>query len=96
MSDSLLGLFFAYAQMERIKKGSKYFSGGKILSEQRTGAQALIWYYTEINIWKRRFMFEKVEKSGTDNPETLRNPGIAYERIGDYDNAQQCFITACA
>ena len=94
--DSLLGLFYAYAQMERIKKGSKYlFRAEKYYPNSEPVLSALIWYYTEINDLESAVScFEKVEKIGTDNPETLRNAGIAYERIGDYDNAQQCFITA--
>jgi Tetratricopeptide repeat. len=94
--DSLLGLFYAHAQMDHIKKGRKYlFRAEKYHPNCEPVLTALIWYYTEINDLESAIIcFEKAQKIGTDNPETFRNAGIAYERRGNYDDAQQCFSTA--
>jgi len=94
--DSLLGLFYAYAQMEQIKKGGRYlFRAVKYYPNSEPVLTALIWYHTEINDLESAIAcFEKAQKVGTDNPETFRNAGIAYERMGEYDSAQQCFSAA--
>jgi tetratricopeptide (TPR) repeat protein len=94
--ESLLGLFYAYSQLERPKKSQKFlFKAEKNYPDAEPVLCALIWYYTEINeLDTALFYFEKAQKGGVENPETFRNAGIAFERTGGYDNAERCFIAA--
>jgi len=94
--DSLLGLFYAHSQMDHLKKAGRYLlRAEKYYPTSEPVLSALIWYYTELNDLDAAIAsFEKAGKIGTDNPETFRNAGVAYERKGDYDNAEHCFTTA--
>ena len=94
--DVLLGLFYAYSQLGGLKKAGKYLTRA---DNYNPGTEsvfcAMIWYYTEISQFDTAILyFEKALKAGTDNPETFRNGGIAYERTGDFENAERCFRTA--
>jgi len=94
--DVLLGLFYAYSQMGSLKKAGKYLFRA---DKQNPGTEAvycaMIWYFTETNQFTTAIeAFEKAFKIGTDNPETFRNAGIAYERTGDSASAERCFRTA--
>ena len=95
-AEVLLGLFYSYAQMNLLKKASKYlFRAEKYHPDLESVMSAMIWYHTETNNFDRAISyFEKDLKTGTDNPDTFRNAGIAYERVGNYENAENCFKTA--
>ncbi len=94
--ESLLGLFYAYSQMEQLKKASNYLlKAQKLYPGAEPVVSALIWYYTEINELNTALLyFEKAQKMGTENPDIFRNAGITYERKGNSENAQLCFTTA--
>jgi tetratricopeptide (TPR) repeat protein len=94
--DCLLGLFYAHSQMGQLKKSGKFLlKAEKYHPESEPVLSALIWYYTEINDLETAVAyFEKARKMATDNPETFRNGGIAFERIGDYEAAESCFLQA--
>jgi tetratricopeptide (TPR) repeat protein len=94
--DCLLGLFYAYAQLGKLTKGAKYlFKAEKYHSANELVQSALIWYYTETNEPDKAITaFSKAQDLGTDNPDTFRNAGIALERCGQYEKAQQCFLNA--
>jgi tetratricopeptide (TPR) repeat protein len=94
--ESLLGLFYAYSQLGRLKKSAKYLlKAEKSHPNAEPVLSALIWYYTEINELDTALSYyEKVKRLGIDNPETLRNAGIAFERTGKYEDAERCFTTA--
>ncbi|HEX2957082.1 MAG TPA: tetratricopeptide repeat protein, partial [Chitinispirillaceae bacterium] len=94
--DLLMGLFFTHSMLHDPQKGGRYLlravkhhpSNEQVLS-------SLIWYYTEINqIDNAITVFERLHSEGTFNPETYRNGGIAYQKSGRYDEAEQAFKTA--
>jgi len=95
-ADCLLGLFYAHAMMDQVKKGGKF-----LLKAQKHHPyneliwSALIWYYTEINNPQKAILcFEEAVKISPDNPETFRNAGMAYERLGRSEDAQKCYRMA--
>jgi tetratricopeptide (TPR) repeat protein len=94
--DVLLGLFYACSQLSQFKKAARYLlRAEKYNPDNEPVLSALIWYYTETNRFDQAIgYFEKAMTLGTDNPETFRNAGLAYERIGQNDNAEHCFKTA--
>jgi tetratricopeptide (TPR) repeat protein len=94
--DVLLGLFYAYSQMNQLRKASKYLlRAEKYNPDNEPVLSAMIWYCTETNRFADAVQyFEKARQTGTDNPETFRNAGIAYERMGQNDDAEHCFKTA--
>jgi tetratricopeptide (TPR) repeat protein len=94
--ESLLGLFYAYSQLGRLKRSAKYlFKAEKYNPDSEPVLSGLIWYYTEINeLGTALGYFEKARKTGIESPETLRNAGIAFERTGNYDEAEKCFSSA--
>lgn len=95
-ADCLLGLFYAHAMMNQIKKGGRYLlRAEKYHPDNDMVIASLIWYYTEINNYSEAIAYyEKSKKNGDLNPEALRNGGLAYERTGDYANAEKCFLAA--
>jgi tetratricopeptide (TPR) repeat protein len=94
--ESLLGLFYAYSQLGRLKKSAKYLlKAEKYHPDAEPVLSALIWYYIEINELETALQYvEKARKIGIENPETFRNAGIAFERTGNYDEAEKCFFAA--
>jgi tetratricopeptide (TPR) repeat protein len=96
--DCLLGLFYTYSQMGRLKKSSKYlFRAERYHPDNESVLSALVWYYTEINEpYTAIAYFDKIRTSGSlmDNPEIFRNGGIAFERTGNYQEAERCFLHA--
>ena len=78
------------------KKGSKYLLRAyKLNPENETVLLSLVWYYTEINETQTAIQFfELLQNRGTTNPDAYRNGALAYQRAGQYDNAEQCFKTA--
>jgi tetratricopeptide (TPR) repeat protein len=94
--DCLLGLFYAHSQMGQLKKSGKFlFKAEKYHPESEPVLSALVWYFTEINDLDTALSyFERARKMASDNPETFRNGGIAFERIGNYEAAESCFLQA--
>lgn len=94
--DCLLGLYYAYSMMNQSKKGSKYLLRAyKLHPDNETVLLSLVWYYTEINETHTAIeFFEQLRQHGNTNPDTFRNGGLAYERAGQYENAEQCFKAA--
>lgn len=94
--DCLMGLFYAYSQMGRLKRAGRCL--GRAVryhprNEQVLGA--LIWYYTEVNdLPKAVRCFERAHSLTIRNPETYRNAAIAYQRMGSYAQAEECFVKA--
>ena len=95
-ADCLVGLFYAYAMMNRIQKAGRYLlRAEKLHPDHELVLSALIWYYSESNnLTTAISCFERLRNRGTDNPETYRNAGIAYDRAGCYDKAVTCFKMA--
>ncbi len=95
-ADCLLGLFYAYALMNQLKKGGRYLlRAEKYHPDNDMVLASLIWYYTEISNYSEAISyFEKSKRSSELNPEALRNGGLAFEKSGDYDNAEKCFLAA--
>jgi tetratricopeptide (TPR) repeat protein len=95
-ADCLLGLFYAHAMMNKIQQAGRYLlRAEKYHPDSELILSALIWYYTEINqLQKAIDYFERIRAKGSTNQETFRNGGIAYDRIGAYDTAVECFRTA--
>ncbi len=95
-ADCLLGLYYAYSMMNQSRKGSKYLlRAHKLHPENETVLLSLVWYYTEINETQTAISYiEQLRQRGKTNPDTYRNGGLAYERAGQYDNAEQCFKAA--
>jgi tetratricopeptide (TPR) repeat protein len=94
--DCLVGLFYAHAMRNQMHKAGEYLlHAEKLYPDHDLVLSALVWYYTETNNHGAALScFERARKRGTDNPETYRNAGIAYDRAGYYDNAAACFTTA--
>jgi tetratricopeptide (TPR) repeat protein len=94
--DCLLGLFYAYSMMNQTRKGGRYLlRAEKYHPDNDIVLATLIWYHTEMNNFTDAIKcFEKSRSLGVMNPETFRNAGIAFERIGDHSNAEKCFIAA--
>jgi tetratricopeptide (TPR) repeat protein len=94
--DCLLGLFYAYSMMNQVEKAGKYLlRAEKYSPDNDLILTSLIWYYGEINeLAKAIGYFERLKKDGNANPETYRNAGLVYEKAGETENAEQCFITA--
>lgn len=92
-ADCLLGLFYAYTQMRQIQKGARYLLKAKRLYPgNELILNALIWYYSETNDFKKAVAcFENAESILNYDPEAVRNAGIAYERLGNFNKALICF-----
>ncbi len=94
--DCLLGLFYAYVQIDQVRKGARFLlRAEKLHPGNELVLNALIWYYTEQSDFVKAIdYFERNRDILQDNPEVLRNAGIAYERSGNFDAARQCFSKA--
>ncbi|MBN1980747.1 MAG: tetratricopeptide repeat protein [Chitinivibrionales bacterium] len=94
--DCLLELFYTYSQLNRIQRGARYLLRAlKFYPQNEFILTAVIWYYSEINFFDKAIeSFEDNRTLLIHNAEALRNVGIAYERIGRYDDALQCFSRA--
>ncbi|MDR0306479.1 MAG: tetratricopeptide repeat protein [Chitinispirillales bacterium] len=95
-ADCLLGLFYAHAMMDQVKKGGKFLlKAQKHHPQNELILSALIWYYIEINQSQKAVLcFKQAQEINTNNPETFRNGGIAYDRLGRYEEAENCYKTA--
>ncbi len=94
--DCLLGLFYAYIQTNQIRKAGRFLNKAqRIYPRNELVLNALIWYYTELSEFEKAIAcFEENNDKLEDNPEALRNAGIAYERYGNQDRARECFAQA--
>jgi tetratricopeptide (TPR) repeat protein len=94
--DCLLGFFYAYSQIREHKKASAYLTEAeKLQPDNELVISSLIWYHNEQNRYEKAIAyFNKARQLHTNNPETFRNAGIAYERLGRYDEAEVCLRTA--
>lgn len=94
--DCLLGLFYAHAMKNQIKRGGKFLlKAEKQQPENEMVLSALIWYHTEMNSPEKALeYFEKAKEKGPNNPETYRNGGLAYDRLGQFEEAENCFRIA--
>lgn len=94
--DCLLGLFYAHAQLRQLEKGVRYlFRANTLFPENDLILNALLWYYVETNNFDKAIdCYEKNRSLLDTNPEALRNVGIAYERMGDFENGNNCFTAA--
>ncbi|MFP4681742.1 MAG: tetratricopeptide repeat protein [Chitinispirillaceae bacterium] len=95
-ADILLSLFYAHAMMNQMKKGGKFLlRAEKHHPKSEMVLSALIWYHTEINDPEKALLyFEKAKKGETSNPETYRNGGLAFDRLGRFEEAEKCFRIA--
>ena len=94
--DCLLGLFYAYAQLNQMQKGARFLhKAKKLYPDNDLILNALIWYYLEKNDFNKAIAcYENARSILDNNTESLRNIGIAYERMGNFDKALQCFTAA--
>jgi tetratricopeptide (TPR) repeat protein len=94
--DCLLGLFYAYVQVDQVRKGARFLlRAEKNHPGHELVLNALIWYYTDQSDFERAIgYYEQHRDFLADNPEVLRNVGIAYERSGNLDTARDCFARA--
>ncbi len=94
--DSLLAMFYVYAQMGDIVKGGKYLERArKKQPDHELILNALLWFYVETSdFFETINVFEQHHSKLEYNPESLRNAGIAYEHLGNYDKALLCFKTS--
>ena len=91
--DCLLGLFYAYTQLNQVQTGARYLlKAQKLYPDNELILNALIWYYSEANDFSKAVAcYEGAESLLNYNPEALRNTGIAYERLGNFNKALLCF-----
>jgi len=100
--ECLLGLFYAYAMMGRIKRGGKFLlKAAEVDTGEFDGSgndlvlSAMIWYYTEMNDLDAALdAFERAQRANSINPETYRNGGIVFDRLGRYAEAEECYKSA--
>ncbi len=94
--DCLLGLFYAFIQIDQIRKAGRFLNKAeRLYPGNELVLNALIWYYTELSDFEKAIAcFENNADLLDKNPEALRNAGIAYERFGNQDRAQECFAQA--
>lgn len=96
--ECLLGMFYAYAMLRRIKKGGFYLSlAEKNYPDDEAVITAQIFYYTELNLLDKAIQcFENAMQKHIEITagEIFRNAGIAYQRKGFIDKAEQCFKIA--
>ncbi|MCX7725714.1 MAG: tetratricopeptide repeat protein [Chitinispirillaceae bacterium] len=96
--ECLLGMFYAYAMLHRIKKGGDYlFRAGRNYPDDEAVITAKVFYYTELNLLDKAIqcfenaMQKHIEVTG---PELFRNVAIAYQRSGFFDKAEHYFKMA--
>ncbi|MBD3316971.1 MAG: tetratricopeptide repeat protein [Chitinivibrionales bacterium] len=94
--DSLVAMFYAYTQAGHTKRGSRYLLRAERLHpDNDLVLNALIWYHTENNDYQRAIAcYERGRVLLEDNPESLRNVGVAYERLGKFEEACHCYELA--
>jgi tetratricopeptide (TPR) repeat protein len=95
-ADCLLGLFYCYAQLDQLSRGGRYlFRAIRLYPENDLIVNAMLWYHVESNAFDKAVSFyEKNRSLLENNPESLRNVGVAYERAGNFEKAKECFTSA--
>ncbi|MDR0330148.1 MAG: tetratricopeptide repeat protein [Chitinispirillales bacterium] len=95
-ADCLLGLFYAFAMMGKIWRGGRFLiEAHRLHPENELVVSALIWYYTEINEAESAVeCFEIAKELNSNNPETYRNGGLAFDRLGRFEEAEACYKAA--
>jgi tetratricopeptide (TPR) repeat protein len=94
--DSLLAIFYSYAQLTDMKRAKKYlFRAIKLDPEDEYVINGQLWYHAEIGDYPTVInIYEKYHGHLQYSPEALRNAGISYEHVGNFDKAILCFKTA--
>ncbi|MBD3391947.1 MAG: tetratricopeptide repeat protein [Chitinivibrionales bacterium] len=94
--DCLLGLFYSFAQLNRIQRGIRYLrKAEQAYPRHELVLNALIWYHTETCDFETAVAYYEEASGILDrSPEALRNIGIAYERLGDHESARACYARA--
>jgi tetratricopeptide (TPR) repeat protein len=91
--DVLMGFFYAYSQMGDMRRAIRFLNrAARLFPKHELVLSAQVWYYNETSDLKSAIQhFEESRAILEDNPDVLRNVGIAYERNGDYEKARACF-----
>ena len=91
--DCLIGLFYAYSMMNQVKRGGRFLiKAERLYPDNEMVLSALIWYYTEVNEPARAIeYFERAQSVNSNNPETYRNGGLAFDRLGRFEEAEACY-----
>jgi tetratricopeptide (TPR) repeat protein len=94
--DCLLGLFYAFTMMNMVRRGGRFLlEAHRLCPDSEPVCSALIWYYTEINEPERAVAyFERAKAFNPGNPDTYRNGGLAFDRLGRADEAAACYKAA--
>jgi len=94
--DCLLGLFYAYAMMGKLRRGGRFLlEAERLQPDNELVLSALIWYFTETNDAESAVeRFERARALDSSNPETYRNAGLAFDRLGRYEEAAACYRAA--
>jgi len=94
--DCLLGLFYAFAMMNMVRRGGRFLlEAHRLYPDNEPVYSALIWYYTEINEPETAVAcFERAKALNSNNPDTYRNGGLAFDRLGRVEEAAACYKAA--
>ncbi len=94
--DCLLGIFYAFAMMNAVRRGGRFLlEAHRLYPDSEPVYSALIWYYTEINEPDRAIAcFERAKALNSNNPDTYRNGGLAFDRLGRAEEAANCYKAA--
>jgi tetratricopeptide (TPR) repeat protein len=94
--DCLLGIFYAFAMMNMVRRGGRFLlEAHRLCPDSEPVYSALIWYYTEINEAEMAVTcFERAKALNSNNPDTYRNGGLAFDRLGRVEEAAACYKTA--
>ncbi|MCL2220528.1 MAG: tetratricopeptide repeat protein [Chitinispirillia bacterium] len=94
--DCLIGLFYSYALMNRMRRGGKFLiKAAELYPDNELVLSALIWYHTEVNEPDKAIVyFDRAKRGNSNNPETYRNGGIAFDRLGRFEEAEACYKAA--
>jgi tetratricopeptide (TPR) repeat protein len=94
--DCLLGLFYAFAMMNKVRRGGRFLlEAHRLYPDNEPVYSALIWYYTEINEPEQAVAcFERAKALNSNNPDTYRNGGLAFDRLGRAEEAAACYKAA--
>ena len=94
--DCLLGLFYAFAMMNMVRRGGRFLlEAHRLFPDNEPVYSALVWYYTEINEPDMAVAcFEQAKALNSNNPDTYRNGGLAFDRLGRVEEAAACYKAA--
>ncbi|MCL2183589.1 MAG: tetratricopeptide repeat protein [Chitinispirillia bacterium] len=94
--DCLIGLFYAYAMMNRIRHGGRFLlRAGELYPDNDMVMSALVWYYTELNDLETAIIcFDQAKRLNSNNVDTYRNGAVAFDRLGKFEEAEECYKMA--